>query len=773
MKNVVLTKKQVVLFALIILPIIGFSQSKSNNGNGNNGNGQRDKWSLDGNAAQNKDVLGTTNNQSLQVITNDSLRMEIKANGDVQVNKNMSIIGKLDVGTINNSSLSLNTENTPRLLINPAGDVQLYNNLSINGLLNANTISGDNLLFKTNNLSRFSILNNGDVQAENNMNILGNLQVGKDISVSGKLNAGSINNNTISFNTNDMPRMLINPDGNVQINNNLNVNGTLNTNSINGNDLIFKTGNTPRFSIFSNGNVQAENNMIVNGNIQVKGLGGDQNFVFADKDGNLIKKNVSDTVTINNLKINDVIANSALIKNSLQIGTHSLFLEAPTTLGSTASSIYTDKNDNLLIQSDLKSAGGSGGHTIINGGSNLNGKVGIGMDPSANPEKLQVNGSIRATSYLLSDGTPLTGGNAWTLGQESPANVYLNTQGNVGIGSYPSEKVSILGNLRVDASNYMGTTYSILSPTELQFYNTNDGHVYIGNNSEYGRIVLTGFQKTWLWYTDHYGSFYTGGNIYANLTGDGSKEFSVVYDPNDVSINVGSQTGLVHLRGYSYGYNNLKTGPVEIMTVSQKQEYWTTDKWPVRFKTPISSAWVSTTPNEIGKYQGIAMNFNGWFFISSSSPSATLTDDGQAAPEYPFTVSTGGDVSIAGNTQINGSVGIGTCPISGYKFSVNGAIVATGFDVKLFTTCDYVFKPNYKLRSLNEVESYIKENSHLPEVPSAAEMDSNGVNLANMNSILLKKVEELTLYLIDQNKKIEEQQKELSSLRKQMEESMK
>ena len=62
---------------------------------------------------------------------------------------------------------------------------------------------------------------------------------------------------------------------------------------------------------------------------------------------------------------------------------------------------------------------------------------------------------------------------------------------------------------------------------------------------------------------------------------------------------------------------------------------------------------------------------------------------------------------------------------------------------------------DYNLRSINEVESFIKENNHLPEVPSAAAMKQNGVDLSEMNMTLLKKVEELTLYMIAQNKKIE------------------
>ncbi len=68
---------------------------------------------------------------------------------------------------------------------------------------------------------------------------------------------------------------------------------------------------------------------------------------------------------------------------------------------------------------------------------------------------------------------------------------------------------------------------------------------------------------------------------------------------------------------------------------------------------------------------------------------------------------------------------------------------------------DYVFEEDYKLKPLEEVEAFIKENKHLPEIPSAKEVGKSGLNLSEMNLLLLKKVEELTLYMIEQQKEIE------------------
>jgi hypothetical protein len=125
----------------------------------------------------------------------------------------------------------------------------------------------------------------------------------------------------------------------------------------------------------------------------------------------------------------------------------------------------------------------------------------------------------------------------------------------------------------------------------------------------------------------------------------------------------------------------------------------------------------------------------------------------------------------------DGDIGIGTTEPNA-KLDVNGTIKAHEIAVTLASiddmqlkgtlaannitytangnTADFVFEDNYQLKDLTEVEAFILTNKHLPEIPSAAEMEEAGVNLAEMNKLLLMKVEELTLYSIEQEKKIEE-----------------
>ncbi|MCL8536504.1 MULTISPECIES: hypothetical protein [Chryseobacterium] len=81
---------------------------------------------------------------------------------------------------------------------------------------------------------------------------------------------------------------------------------------------------------------------------------------------------------------------------------------------------------------------------------------------------------------------------------------------------------------------------------------------------------------------------------------------------------------------------------------------------------------------------------------------------------------------------------------------------------------DYVFKKDYKLRSLEEVERHISEKGHLPNIPSAKEVEKDGINLGEMDAKLLEKIEELTLYSIEQNKQLKSQSEEIKELKAQV-----
>jgi len=116
-----------------------------------------------------------------------------------------------------------------------------------------------------------------------------------------------------------------------------------------------------------------------------------------------------------------------------------------------------------------------------------------------------------------------------------------------------------------------------------------------------------------------------------------------------------------------------------------------------------------------------------------------------------------------------GNVGIGTAitNVGGtdYKLAVKGKIVTQEVVVTLSGWGDYVFDKKYSLLPLSEVEKYINKNKHLPDVPSASEIEKNGAPLGDTQVILLKKIEELTLYVIELSKKNEELQKEIAEMK--------
>jgi hypothetical protein len=149
---------------------------------------------------------------------------------------------------------------------------------------------------------------------------------------------------------------------------------------------------------------------------------------------------------------------------------------------------------------------------------------------------------------------------------------------------------------------------------------------------------------------------------------------------------------------------------------------------------------------------GTSADANGFSFMQSTKSSGTAF----------------GDIVL---NQYGGNVGIGTTSPN-QKLTVNGTIYGKEVKVDLNVPGpDYVFEKDYKLPSLDEIKSYIDQHKHLPEVPSAKEMEQNGINVSEMNIILLKKVEELTLLLMKEKERNEDVQSELQNRIQQLENS--
>lgn len=130
-----------------------------------------------------------------------------------------------------------------------------------------------------------------------------------------------------------------------------------------------------------------------------------------------------------------------------------------------------------------------------------------------------------------------------------------------------------------------------------------------------------------------------------------------------------------------------------------------------------------------------------------------------SVPETP-------QLKVTDKLNVTGNIVVGTSLLK-KELNVNGKINANDIEVSSRSWADYVFKDGYQLMPLSEVELFVEKNNHLPNVPSEKEVLTNGINVAQMNETLLMKIEELTLYIIEQQKMIEQLQLEMNQLKKQ------
>lgn len=163
---------------------------------------------------------------------------------------------------------------------------------------------------------------------------------------------------------------------------------------------------------------------------------------------------------------------------------------------------------------------------------------------------------------------------------------------------------------------------------------------------------------------------------------------------------------------------------------------------------------------------GASMIFSGssnriWFSQASPTPSAAshayaniITNENglfiksQTAGKYGLSIQPKNTADNA--IQVIGIDGA----VRNFSVQSNGTVYARKYTTTLGNIPDYVFSPTYNLMSLSELRIFIRENSHLPNVPSAAEYEKTGVDLGEMNRVLLEKVEELTLYILQLEERV-------------------
>jgi hypothetical protein len=316
-------------------------------------------------------------------------------------------------------------------------------------------------------------------------------------------------------------------------------------------------------------------------------------------------------------------------------------------------------------------------------------------------------GTINATGYYL-NGQPL-GTSPWLL---SGTNLYYNN-GNVGIGtSAPPYKLTIAGSMGIVSDNVA--------------FSVDDGSsARMGFIKKFGLdpVLASGSNNAIIFAQSNQA------NIYQNISTATITERMRVAANGNVGIGITAPA-----------YNLDVAGVIRASDRLQAQNLW------------IESAMPSITMNGTSGFLGL--------YGPSSTANGLKVGGVLISDAYDYANPAKTDLIVKGR------VGIGTPLTSNpndYTLAVNGRIGAKDVRVENFSVTwpDYVFNSDYKLPSLQEVALFIKKHKHLQDVPSAGEVEKNGQSLAEMNAILLKKVEELTLYLISQDERISNLEQEL------------
>lgn len=377
----------------------------------------------------------------------------------------------------------------------------------------------------------------------------------------------------------------------------------------------------------------------------------------------------------------------------------------------------------------LTTGGGSGIGWAANGNhiSNTNvGNVGIGVNsPTA---KLAIAGTAPNGSLAISGSThvshfnyPASGlENTYIRGGNAGSHVLINDSqglGNVGIGvSIPTSKLEVSGN---GSFNYYPISYDNI------FNEYTNGGLVVGNSTGY-----SGFMRM---DASNLQSFSVNTLTYKSSPG------KLVLNPFGGNVGIGTNFNPEYkLHLHSTGEELLKVDGTNSIVAFHDR---TTNA-----QYGFLRAWTSNPFNPAGYYG----------FEIGAPPST----GGDPAKKLFFTT----NYSIRMAIMENGNIGIGVNDPGAYKLAVNGSIRANEVVVET-GWADYVFDKKFRLKPLKEVERFIEENNHLPDIPSAAEIQKNGAKLAELTTKMMQKIEELTLYSIAQDKRIEKLQTDLTQLK--------
>jgi DNA-binding transcriptional MerR regulator len=200
-------------------------------------------------------------------------------------------------------------------------------------------------------------------------------------------------------------------------------------------------------------------------------------------------------------------------------------------------------------------------------------------------------------------------------------------------------------------------------------------------------------------------------------------------------------------------------GPLDLIALNSGTTF-TTGKLGIFNNAPVA---------DLDIYLGGAASLQPGVFIHSGS----FVNGANAQASYFIKAQDDGNSATQFIVHGDGSTGISSEVIPGYKLSVNGSGIFTRVVVRSNIGADYVFDSTYRLLPLKDLRQYLKDNHHLPDIPSADSMLTHGLDLGVNQTALLKKIEELTLYAIAQEEQLQKSSRQLQQQKDDHEQQMK
>ena len=419
----------------------------------------------------------------------------------------------------------------------------------------------------------------------------------------------------------------------------------------------------------------------------------------------------------------------------------------------------TDRYDFSLETDDfLRLNNGTNGNVLMSW--SKNGNIGIGTDNPTQKMTIDSNGNVylRVSKSFYSDFfdfgiTSHYADISYTAGTSTDSNIRLRTNGttrmtvrhdgNVGIGiDAPLFKLDVLGNLRMrdELSLTYGLSSFVTGSGGASIYRTVDGGTAYPFQ-EYGSLILQ--------------SRSNANRDIAFVTGATPATRMVIDHQGHVGIGTTTPSEKLEVDGA------IKVGTLvfESGEITRRVPSWT---------HPEHTIMKSAFKSGIGDYLflGSAGNnvetFNAGLMISDLEGLAfgRADTDGSGLSSRVLVVNHSGNMGLGTETPTEKLEVIGNALVDGEIYSKKVKVSATPGNWP-----DYVFDASYNLMPLSQVEAFIKANKHLPEVPSAKEVEENGQDLGEIQATLLKKMEEITLYMIEMKKEVEALKEENARLK--------